>query len=63
MKFQCTRCELCGRHEFSIENIVAYRVRPDGLEIVELHGEQPWVGIRCLCKSCFQWIRNAPGMT
>jgi len=52
MKFTTARCEVCNEYSFSPKDVIAYTVRNKTPEPVRLDGEQPWSGVRCICKNC-----------
>jgi len=52
MRFNYALCEVCGACIFEIDDLVAYRRGNAGVFHVELEGEQPWSGVRCVCKTC-----------
>lgn len=62
MKFTNARCELCTADIFSPVLMMAFTIKRDGktkwIERVNLEGQQPWSGIRCVCQSCTERIER-----
>jgi hypothetical protein len=63
MKFEYARCYTCERTIKDIGDLVAYRlvvrdVYPFILEPVDLHGQEPWSGIRVVCTQCLKFFRE-----
>ncbi len=61
MIFSSTHCEFCGGHAFKEADVVAYKVvavnhggGPHTIDLIDLKGEQPWAGIRCVHKACIE---------
>jgi len=52
MRFNHTRCRLCGAYIFEINDLIAYSTGNSGLYQVDLEGQQPWSGVHCVCKTC-----------
>jgi hypothetical protein len=62
VKFTSARCELCGRYCFKPEEVVAFRrVMQGEIEEVDMHDEQPWAGVRCICRECVEFVKAHPG--
>lgn len=58
MRFNHAECRLCGSYLFEIEDLIAYTCSNVGIVIVKLNGQQPWAGIHCICKTCFERLAN-----
>lgn len=52
MEFTTAQCRLCLQIFYNAHEVVAFKVRATGIEIVELRGKQPDSGTRCVCKTC-----------
>jgi hypothetical protein len=52
MVFHHTTCEVCRQTLFHLDGLVAYQIRNQTIVPIELKGEQPWAGIRCVCRNC-----------
>lgn len=60
MTFTNARCEICGKDQFKIDGLIAYRINIEGkVERVLLGGKQPWSGIRVICMGCCEFIIEA----
>jgi hypothetical protein len=65
MLFHSAKCELCQRYVFKAGDVLAFRLDPTApvratdqraLVSVDLKGEQPWAGVRCVCAHCVKWL-------
>lgn len=45
-------CEMCMQSQFSPDDVTAFTVRNKAIEFVELHGREPWSGVRVICDRC-----------
>jgi hypothetical protein len=58
MQFGNTQCRLCGRDFFKVKHVVAFENGPLGLERIDLHGQQPWCGVFCICHRCLDVLTD-----
>lgn len=69
MRFHSAKCVICGDYRFEVQDVVAYRLhsvlktstdRSTKLvpEQVDLDGDDPWLGVRCLCLSCVRFVAS-----
>jgi hypothetical protein len=58
MKFINASCVVCGQSIFKNEKILAYVRRNGEIRAVDLEGEQPWSGVRCICPDCVKYINQ-----
>lgn len=61
MTFTHATCELCGAMIFDESKLIAFRLAFAGsggraIWPLELHGQQPWSGVRCVCAECCKTI-------
>ena len=62
MVFSNAKCELCNQDQFNPDDVLAFRyvIETKGIRPVRLDGQQPWCGIRCVCKRCIAVIQASP---
>ena len=59
MTFRSAQCEVCHKDIFKPENLVAYTIRPvNQLMPVKIGQNQPWSGIRVVCKPCIKALSS-----
>lgn len=57
MIFHSARCETCGKYLFKPEDCLAYqRTVGRGIQICDLKGRNPWVGVFVLCFKCVSFF-------
>ncbi len=59
MEYRFTTCELCHRLIFDSLEFQAFRLHRDALERVDLGGQNPYCGVRCICSHCIHIISLA----
>lgn len=60
MTFKSAKCEVCSQYRFDPGEVVAYRVRAGAITFIDLGGQEPWSGVRCICKACISAMKEAP---
>lgn len=58
METEVVQCELC-RQFVPADSVEAFELRSRQLNLIELHGQSPWSGIRCLCVRCVDEVASA----
>lgn len=58
MTFFNAKCVLCGQYHDKPDNLVAFTVRHQALELIDLRGEQPWCGVQVVCRRCIRFLRE-----
>jgi hypothetical protein len=58
MTFTWARCETCLHYIADINQLVSYRLGTGRREPVDLHGEQPWSGVRVVCLPCVRFLND-----
>jgi hypothetical protein len=56
MKFMHATCVICGQSIMPDEVLISYIRREGGIQGIDLHGEQPWSGVRCACLDCVDFL-------
>lgn len=56
MKFHSARCEVCREYFFHPTDVAAYRLASRIPQQVDLGGEGPWSGVRCICGPCIAFV-------
>ena len=52
MEFTTAQCRLCLQIFYEARDVIGFKVRAAGIEMVDLRGKQPDGGTRCVCKTC-----------
>lgn len=59
MQFFNAKCETCGQYHDRPGDLVAFTVRGGALKRIELGGEQPWSGVRVVCRRCVRFFQES----
>jgi hypothetical protein len=59
MIFESAPCDVCQQWVDRAACATAYDLRDGKLRIIELAGEQPWIGVRVICPACLDFFRAA----
>jgi hypothetical protein len=61
MIYESADCDLCRRRVDRAADATAFAfdLRHEKPRIIDLAGEQPWIGVRILCPACLDFFRAA----